>query len=201
VGRTGRHPVDDYPEDTPMLKRLTKRALAGTTLMLAVTLAGCAAETDSPDAAAPNGAASKSAPSSVPADAEPLLAEHGLAGMDTVEIIDHLDRLGGAERPTDMMASVRPGELVVSAGSEEFSLGIPADRFYLSVAPYVDQTHECFYHSLTTCQGELTGKDVEVKIVDAATGEVLVDQTRTTFCTSPDRRGAPRAGSSHGCVE
>lgn len=114
-------------------------------------------------------------------EAKPLLAKYGLDGMGTVEIVDHLDRLDSAERPTDLMASVRPGELVVSSGDDEFSLEIPEDRFYLSVAPYTDQTHECFYHSLTTCKGELAAKDVQVQIVDAETGKVLVDQTRTTF--------------------
>ncbi|MDP9822944.1 hypothetical protein J2S59_002753 [Nocardioides massiliensis] len=58
---------------------------------------------------------------------------------------------------------------------------MPEDRFYLAVAPYVDQTHECFYHSLTTCLGELDSADVRVKIVDEANDEVLVDEVRTTF--------------------
>lgn len=164
-----------------MLKRLTTRAVAGTTLLLAVTLTGCAADTDSPDAAAPSSAASEPTPASVPAEAEPLLAEYGLAGMDTVEIINYLDRLGGAERPEDMMASIRPGELMVSAGGDEFSLGIPEDRFYLSVAPYVDQTHDCFHHSLTTCKGELPSTYMQVEIVDETNDKMLVDEIRTTF--------------------
>jgi hypothetical protein len=104
-----------------------------------------------------------------------------MEGLDVVDVIDRLDRLAGEDRPSDLMASVRPGELQLSAGDDTAALAIPADRFYLSVAPYVDHTHECFYHSLTTCQGELIGKDVEVKVVDATTGEVLVDETRTTF--------------------
>lgn len=79
------------------------------------------------------------------------------------------------------MASVRPGELLVSAGGEEFSLGVPEDRFYLSVAPYVDRTHDCFHHSLTTCTGELASTDVQVQIVDKTNDKVLVDETLTTF--------------------
>ena len=53
--------------------------------------------------------------------------------------------------------------------------------FYLSVAPYIDQTHDCFNHSLTTCQGELASTEVQVQIVDRAGNDVLVDETRTTF--------------------
>ena len=121
------HRADDDPEDHNVLKRLTTRAVAGTTLLLTVALTGCTAQTDSPDATAPSSATPDPAPAPVPAEAEPLVAEYGLDGMDAVEMIDYLDRLGGAERPENLMASVRPGELVVSAGSEEFSLDIPEE--------------------------------------------------------------------------
>ena len=163
------------------MKTLTTRAAVGATLLLAVALTGCAAETDSPNAAVSSNESSASVPASIPAESEPLLAEYGLDGMETVEIVDHLDRLGGTERPQDLMASVRPGELILSAGSDEFSLEIPEDRFYLSVAPYVDQTHDCFHHSLTTCTGELGSADVQVQIVDETNDKILVDETRTTF--------------------
>lgn len=136
---------------------------------LTLALAGCSAAEPS-----------RPASTAGAADGE-FLAAHDLGGMDAPEIIDHLDRLGGADRPTDLMASVRPDELVLSDDQRELTLPMPEDRFYLSVAPYVDQTHECFYHSLTTCQGELTGEDVQVRIVDDATGEVLVDEHTTTF--------------------
>jgi hypothetical protein len=110
-----------------------------------------------------------------------LLARFGLGGYDAVEVIDHLDRLGGADRPADLTASVRPSELQLSAGDDKATLPIPEDRFYLSVAPYVDSTHECFYHSLTTCKGELGGKEVHVRIEDTTHGTVLVDRDTTTF--------------------
>ena len=71
---------------------------------------------------------------------------------------------------------------MITAGTQEFSLDMPEDRFYLSVAPYVDQTHECFNHSLTTCMGELGSKGVQVQILDETNDKVLVaDETRTTF--------------------
>jgi hypothetical protein len=110
-----------------------------------------------------------------------LLARHGLAGQDAAEIIDRLDRLGLADRPEDLMASVRPDELLLSDDAGELTLDVPEDSFYLSVAPYVTDTHECFHHSLTTCQGELPGEQVQVTVTAAATGEVLVDEETTTF--------------------
>lgn len=150
------------------MKRLA--ALIGT---LALVLTGCSTA-DTNTATGPD-----TAPAATGAQVE-FLDAHGLAGMDVTEIIDHLDRLGGADRPTDLMASIRPDELVFSDGQQELAMAMPEDRFYLSVAPYVDQTHECFYHSLTTCQGELTDQDLDVRITDDD-GEVLLKEEVTTF--------------------
>ncbi|MEE6274284.1 CueP family metal-binding protein [Georgenia sp. MJ206] len=137
------------------MKRLTTVTAA---LALGV-LTGCSAQTPSP--------------------ADAFLTQHGLGGMEPSEIVEHLDSLGGAERPTELMASVRPDELLLSDGVEEVSLALPEDEFYLSLAPYVEQTHDCFFHSLTTCQGELVGEDVEVTVLDDA-GEVILDEAMTT---------------------
>lgn len=109
-----------------------------------------------------------------------ILTSHNLVGMEATEIIDHLDRLDVQDRPADLMASVHVNELRLSAGAEELSLDLPEDRFYLSFAPYVNQTHECYYHSLTTCLGELSNEDVQVTVTNEA-GEVVVDEELTTF--------------------
>jgi len=109
-----------------------------------------------------------------------FLADHDLADMEGIEIIDHLDRLAMDQRPTDLMASVRPDQLVLADADEEVALDLPEGSFYLSIAPYVEQTHECFYHSLTTCRGELAGQEVDVRILDD-TGDVLVEERVTTY--------------------
>lgn len=109
-----------------------------------------------------------------------ILAEHGLADKDAVQIIDQLDRLNVNDRPSDFKASVRPDELLLSDDDSQVALELPDDRFYLSVEPYVTNTHDCFYHSLTTCKGELGGKDVRVTVTDEA-GKVLLEDKSTTF--------------------
>ncbi|RPF28911.1 CueP family metal-binding protein [Georgenia muralis] len=142
-----------------------------------VLLAGCAGAAEEPTPPA-TAAATAGAPA---ADVEALLAEHDLADLDAAAIVDELDRVALTERSTELMASVRVDQLVLTDADQEVAVDLPDDRFYLSVAPYVDQTHECFYHSLTTCKGELGGEEVQVSIVDDATGDVLVDETVTTF--------------------
>ncbi|WP_425556540.1 CueP family metal-binding protein [Gordonia alkaliphila] len=136
---------------------------------LTVALVGCgSSDTDT------------AAPSSAPST-ETFLAEHGLAGLDAQEIIDKLDATPVTERPTDLMASVRPTALVLSDGGQEVTLPLPADTFYVSFAPYVTQTHECHFHSLTTCLGELRSTPITVKAIDDRTGTVLVDRQQQTF--------------------
>lgn len=112
---------------------------------------------------------------------ENILSEHGLEGMDAREIIDHLDRQPLAERPAGLLASVKAEELLVSNQDAEISLEMPANFSYISVAPFVSNTHECFYHSLTTCTGELGNESMDVAVIDGETGEALYEGATTTF--------------------
>ena len=122
-----------------------------------------------------------SACSSSGAEQEDVLNAHGLEGMDAREIIDYLDQQPITERPTDLMASVRSEELIVSNQAGEVALAMPEDLSYVSIAPFVSQTHDCYYHSLTTCVGELDNEPVAVSVFDEETGTTLVDGPTTTF--------------------
>lgn len=149
-----------------------KRTLIASTTILALGLfASCSSEETAPAADSRTDAADAGTA---------LLAEHGLEGKSAVQVIDELDRLPVDERPDDLMASVQADGLALSSGEEEVTLDIPADRFYVSVAPYAEDTHECYYHSLTTCMGELGGEQVDVTVTDDS-GEVLVDEEMTAF--------------------
>lgn len=141
-------------------------AIAAATLSL--VLAGCAPAADSE-------------PSPSTGSQADLLATYDLDNMDTFEIINHLDQLETADRPVDLIASVYPDELVLTDNTQEVTLDLPQNLSYLSIAPYVDQTHDCFYHSLTTCQGELSNTAVDVQITDSTTGETVVDEQVATF--------------------
>ncbi|QGU06791.1 hypothetical protein COCCU_04215 [Corynebacterium occultum] len=118
------------------------------------------------------------------ADTNPEATHSALAdfeGQDARTLIEELDATPVAERRSDIMASIRADELLISdASGAEMALPLPADEFYVSVAPYATQTHDCFYHSLTTCLGELDNQAVQVKVV-AADGGILVDQEMSTF--------------------
>lgn len=145
---------------------MKRAAIAAAALTLALT--GCSAADPEPTA---DGTVSQ----------DTFLTTHGLAAMDAVEIIDHLDRQKVTERPTDLIASVRADELLLSSDDQEVVVDLPDNQTYVSIAPYLTSTHDCFYHSLTTCLGELDNEDIQVTITDEATGEVLIDEQTTTF--------------------
>lgn len=110
-----------------------------------------------------------------------FLSAHDLAGLDAAQVIERLDTMPVADRPTDLLASVQPDALVLTDDQErETQLPMPEDKVYVSVAPYREQTHDCYFHSLTTCIGELGNADVQVMLTDAD-GKVLVNETRETF--------------------
>lgn len=145
---------------------------AAAALALTLAIAGCSASED------------QGSPRETPVEAgrgspDAILAQYDLDGMSGREVVDTLEAMPIDQRPADLIASVQPTELLLTSGDAEAALPLPDDAYYLSVAPYVDQTHPCAMHSLTTCLGELGGQDVAVEVVDDATGEVLVQGTRT----------------------
>lgn len=150
-------------------------------LTAATLLAGCTATpTAAPTApAAVTSSASPAPGGAVSAEASALLAAHDLTGKTAEEIVDTLDR-DPRPRPLALSASVRADQVILSDGATEAVLPLTSEKFYLSLAPYRTRTHECFFHNLGTCQGELAGETVHVTITDAE-GTVLVDSDATTY--------------------
>lgn len=150
--------------------RMTVAALAA----VAVAAAGCTAQAPPADQSAGSARSADAAGSTI-AD------EHGLAGLDARQMIERLDATPVAQRSTDLIASVQPDELVLTSGDRTQSVPMPNEEFYLAVAPYDSRTHECYFHSLTTCLGELRNEQVQVTVTDRATGATVVDDDVTTF--------------------
>ncbi|AJI80080.1 CueP family metal-binding protein [Corynebacterium singulare] len=143
----------------------------------AVTLSACSTESPVPTEASKSEAATTEVQQ---VSAEEIQAEFDLEGLDGQEIVDKLDRQSKDERNSDLIASVRPNELILATEQGEASLPLPEDKFYLSVAPYLSRTHDCFNHSLTTCTGELSQEDIHITITDDE-GNELVNEDTTTF--------------------
>ena len=74
-------------------------------------------------------------------------------------------------------ASITSQQLIVtdSDGSESV-YDLPENDFFVSISPYVNETHPCTNHSLTGCQGEMAEKEFDVYIEDME-GNVIIDET------------------------
>lgn len=150
---------------------LPRRALLATASLAALALAGCASDASQP-------ARTTDGPTMDPATTA-FLTEHGLPTTGARAVIDTLEALPLEEKPADLLASVGTDVLTLAdATGSEVTLPLPAEQVYLAVAPFVDATHECFLHSLTTCTGELAGQEVQVRVSDGG-ARPLIDETRT----------------------
>lgn len=107
-----------------------------------------------------------------------FLAKHGLSGLTVEEIVQKLDST--TADPAGLQASITSDALVLMDDASEVKLALPKDKFYLSFAPYVNRTHPCGTHSLSSCQGELVGKEVRAVITDSA-GQEVVNASLTTM--------------------
>ena len=125
------------------------------------------------------------------ADAEPsvdagsdhsFVAEHDLDGLNARDVIKRLDTAKVSDRSSELIASIEPEQLVLTDDqNKQTTLPMPKDEFYVSIAPYRGQTHECYFHSLTTCRGELANTDVDVTVVEATSGRTILDETLRTY--------------------
>lgn len=150
------------------------------TAVLALVAAGCSSEPEA-TSTGENGTAQAPSTAEAPAAAgseSALLADLGLDGLSAVEIVDTLDATPQA-RPLAFGAAVNATHVMVSDGAEEVVMDLPDDQFYVSIAPFTDGTHECYFHNLSTCQGELVEETMQFTITDES-GEVLVDEQVTT---------------------
>jgi len=103
-----------------------------------------------------------------------FLAAHGLAGKTTEQMVEAIDSSPEA-RPLPYNAGITSTELKLSDGKQQFSYPL-GDKFYLSFAPYLTQTHPCQNHSLSGCRGELANTPFDVKVTDTS-GKVLVQKS------------------------
>lgn len=80
----------------------------------------------------------------------------------------------------DQSASISSTQLIVTnRDNSQLSYVLPKDEFFVSIAPYIEQTHPCATHSLTGCRGELENKEFEVYIEDNE-GNVIRNEKLTS---------------------
>ncbi|MGW8956931.1 CueP family metal-binding protein [Paenibacillus sp. NPDC055715] len=77
-------------------------------------------------------------------------------------------------KATAQSASITSSQLSVSEdGTTTKTYNLPDHEFFVSIAPYMKQTHPCATHSLTGCQGEMKDEEFSVTIHDSDGNSVM----------------------------
>src|SRR5699024_5752407 len=70
-------------------------------------------------------------------------------------------------------------EVGVVEDNEELVYELADEAFFVSIAPLINETHECAVHRLRGCQGELEEEDLDV-LITVPSGEGVIDETMKT---------------------
>lgn len=96
---------------------------------------------------------------------------------DDIKGLVHEYSIGDIKNET---ASITSEELIITNSNEsETVYSLPEDEFFVSIAPYINETHPCTNHSLTGCQGEMVEEEFDVYIEDME-GNVMLEDTLKT---------------------
>ena len=98
-----------------------------------------------------------------PTEKNKFFEEYGLDISDQVELIN---RLENDDFNQEISASITNEQIFIYHNKKEYEIILKDDLFYVSLAPYINNTHGCYTHSLIGCLGELINKDLLVKIYD-----------------------------------
>ncbi|MEG0261289.1 MAG: CueP family metal-binding protein, partial [Lysinibacillus sp.] len=106
-------------------------------------------------------------------------ADNGKKESETVDVKELVSAYSG-DRTKNETASITSKQLIVTnEKGKESTYDLPKDEFFVSIAPFVTETHPCTNHSLTGCQGEMANKEIALYIEDSK-GKVVVDETKQT---------------------
>jgi len=106
------------------------------------------------------------------------LEDVGLDGLTGKEILTGI--ADGSIVVDGFGISIYDDELVVILDKDRVSVDMPDDEFYVSVAPYIDITHECLFHSATGCRGELKTEQFFIEFIDID-GNVIISENMTSM--------------------
>ncbi len=73
-----------------------------------------------------------------------------------------------------VMVKVTPNNIIASfPDGTRSSIPIPANKFFISIAPWVNFSHPCTDHVPTGCTGEMINEDMHLFIKDLETGQII----------------------------
>lgn len=109
-----------------------------------------------------------------------LLAACGTSSENTDDVRTLIDEYSAGNFTDNHNVSESSSDLIITNEDDsQETYDLPEDDFFVSIAPFENQTHACDIHSLTGCQGELVDADFNLLIKNEA-GEVVIDETKNS---------------------
>jgi hypothetical protein len=102
----------------------------------------------------------------------------GIDGKTAVAIANkwHGDKI-------DVVTFVTPEKVIFKfKDGQIISVPLPDDVMMVSIAPYINKTHECITHYISSCDAEMKSANVKVVAVTAG-GKTLINKTMKTAPT------------------
>lgn len=99
-----------------------------------------------------------------------------LAPAQVKQLVQQISSKQGEGKEVES-ASITSDQLQVTANGQQTRYDLPQDEYFVSIAPYLQQTHDCQIHSLTGCQGELTNQEFVLTITDSS-GTIIMNQQK-----------------------
>ena len=103
----------------------------------------------------------------------------GIDGKTAMAIANkwHMDKI-------DVVTFVTPDKVNFKfKDGETISIPLPDDIMIVSIAPYINKTHTCATHYMSSCDAELKNTNIKVVAVTAASGKILINKTMKTAPT------------------
>ncbi|MHB8097112.1 MAG: CueP family metal-binding protein [Erysipelotrichaceae bacterium] len=113
----------------------------------------------------------------LPRGASKVLNQLGLEKTEIKEVVNILDQR--IDEPTNVGARITGDKLFLYDNEKEYSLDLPTDSFFVSIAPYINEVHPCTIHNLVSCRGEIFNQTMRIRIIDE-NNQIIIDEERTT---------------------
>lgn len=113
----------------------------------------------------------------LPKGTDKILKQLNIETKDIKEVVTNLDLR--IDEPSNVGARITGDKLYLYDNDKEYSLDLPEDSFFVSIAPYINEVHPCTIHNLVTCRGEIYNQAMKVRVVDE-NNQIIVDEVKVT---------------------
>lgn len=90
------------------------------------------------------------------------IKQEAISEAEMINLVNHYGR-----EETDEVVSITSDALIIEKNEELMSkYSLPDDKFFVAIAPYVENTHPCEIHYLTECEAEMPNQEFKLIIID-----------------------------------